>query len=144
MESFMEKITAVICVDDKMGVMFNHRRQSQDSELRKWISERLDEKKLFMDTYTFGQFSDISPELIAAAQDDDYLSVMSDGDVCFAEKNLSDLPPDCDYIVCRWNRHYPSDEKFTADPAAYDIKQIDEIKGTSHEKITIEHWIFKL
>lgn len=141
-EIFMKKITAVICVDDKMGMMFNHRRQSQDSALREWLVKYLDGRKMFMDTYTYGQFADAPPESVKSAQDDDYLPLMSDGDVCFTEKNYAALPAECDYILCRWNRRYPSDEKFTADPADYTIEQIVEIQGSSHDKITIEHWIF--
>ncbi len=137
----MAKITAIVCVDDDMGLIFNKRRQSKDSELRKWILTFLDDKKLFMDSYTHGQFTDGPQEQLVV--DDNYLSAMCDGDVCFAEKNTDALPGDCDYIVCRWNRRYPSDVKFTADAADHDIELLAEIPGSSHEKITIEHWNHK-
>lgn len=137
-ETQMGKITAIVCVDDSMGLMFNKRRQSKDSELRKWILTFLDGKKLFMDSYTHGQFSDEPQDHLVVS--DSYISEMSDGDICFTEKNADALPAGCDYIVCRWNRRYPSDVKLTADPAAYSIELLAEIPGSSHEKMTIEHW----
>ena len=137
----MGKITAIVCVDDDMGLIFNKRRQSKDSELRKWIFTFIDGKKLFMDNYTHGQFADDPQDDLVIS--DDYLSEMNDGDICFTEKNADALPSDCDYIVCRWNRRYPSDVKFTPDPAAYDTELLAEIPGSSHEKITIERWNFK-
>ena len=140
-EKIMANITAIVCVDDNMGLIFNKRRQSKDSELRKWILTFLDGKRLFMDGYTHGQFADEAQELLAV--DDDYPAAMVDGDICFTEKNADALPDGCDYIVCRWNRRYPSDVKFTADAADYDIELLAEIPGSSHEKITIEHWNHK-
>lgn len=137
----MGKITAIVCVDDDMGLIFNKRRQSKDSELRKWILTFINGKKLFMDSYTHGQFADDPQDCLIVS--DDYLSEMNDGDICFAEKNADALPADCDYIVCRWNRHYPSDVKFKPDPATYDTELLAEIPGSSHEKITIERWSFK-
>lgn len=136
----MKKITAIVCIDDDMGLIFNKRRQSKDSELRKWILTFTDGKKLFMDSYTHGQFADEPQEQLIVS--DDYLSEMNDGDICFTEKNSAALPADCDYIVCRWNRRYPSDLKLSADPAAYHIELLAEITGSSHEKITIEHWTY--
>ena len=137
----MGKITAIVCVDDGMGLMCNKRRQSKDSELRKWILTFLDGRKLFMDSYTHGQFADDPQDSIIVS--DDYISEMNDGDICFTEKNSDTLPADCDYIVCRWNRRYPSDVKFTADPAEYSIELLAEIQGSSHENMTIERWEHK-
>ena len=86
----MGKITAIVCVDDGMGLMFNKRRQSKDSELRKWILTFLDGKKLFMDNDTHGQFSDEPQDHLVVS--DSYISEMSDGDICFTEMRDACLP----------------------------------------------------
>lgn len=136
-----KKITAVLCTDDDMGLLFNKRRQSSDSELRKWLLALLDGRPLYMDTYTHAQFADEPQQTLQVS--DEYLSLMSDGDTCFTEKNHDALPAGCDYIICRWNRRYPSDVRFDADPADYNIELIAEIPGSSHERITIERWTRK-
>ena len=41
----------IACVDDKMGMLFNHRRQSQDSVLRKRILQITAGKILWMSRY---------------------------------------------------------------------------------------------
>ena len=47
----------VVCVDDRMGVMFNKRRQSKDEKVREDILSMLEEgKKLFVSPYTAKQF----------------------------------------------------------------------------------------
>ena len=42
----------IVCVDDHNGMMFNHRRQSQDRVLRADILELTDGKKLWMNAYS--------------------------------------------------------------------------------------------
>ena len=49
----------ISCVDDDMGMMFNHRRQSQDRVLRERVLEATKGKKLWMNHYSAKQFSEI-------------------------------------------------------------------------------------
>ena len=42
----------IVCVDDHNGMMFNHRRQSQDRILRADILELTGGKKLWMNAYS--------------------------------------------------------------------------------------------
>ena len=46
----------IVCVDDHNGMMFNHRRQSQDRILRGDILELAEGKILWMDAYSKKQF----------------------------------------------------------------------------------------
>lgn len=46
----------IVCVDDHNGMMFNHRRQSQDRILRGDILELTEGKILWMDAYSKKQF----------------------------------------------------------------------------------------
>ena len=46
----------IVCVDNQNGMMFNHRRQSQDRVLRKRIMELTGGKKLWMNAYSQKQF----------------------------------------------------------------------------------------
>ena len=46
----------IICLDDDNGMMFNHRRQSQDRELRKHLMTLTSGKKLWMNHYSAKQF----------------------------------------------------------------------------------------
>ena len=47
----------IVCVDNQNGMMFNHRRQSQDRVLRKRILELTGGKKLWMNAYSQKQFT---------------------------------------------------------------------------------------
>ena len=48
----------VAVVDDNMGMMFNKRRQSKDRALRERILALAGKGKLWMNEYTYQQFSD--------------------------------------------------------------------------------------
>ena len=54
----------IVCVDDHNGMMFNHRRQSQDRVLRADILELTDGKKIWMNAYSRKQFAESDAEKI--------------------------------------------------------------------------------
>ena len=49
---------AIVCLDDKNGMSFNHRRQSRDVCLRTWVMEMTRGSRLWMSDYSAGQFSE--------------------------------------------------------------------------------------
>ena len=57
----------IVCVDDNMGMAFNHRRQSQDRLLRRRLLERVGVSKLWMSPYTARQF-DALPENVRVSE----------------------------------------------------------------------------
>ncbi len=129
-----------IAIDDKNGMMFNRRRQSQDAVLREYILQVCGGDRLFMSEYSFKQFKDCENASIVAG--DNFLS-SAKGEFCFVESD--DISPYIESVsevyLCKWNRHYPSDLKFTAKLAGvFKIVSTTDIVGKSHEKITIEKW----
>jgi len=130
----------IACVDDNMGMMFNHRRQSQDRVLRERILDATKGGKLWMNHYSAKQFSENDAPQINV--DDNFISEAGDGEYCFAE--------DCDVtpylrwvekiILYRWNRRYPLDQTFPIGLSAGGWKLIhtEEFAGSSHGKITEE------
>ena len=52
-------MNVIVCLDDKNGMLFNKRRQSQDKILRLNIKEFIHNKNLFMNKYSYNLFKDI-------------------------------------------------------------------------------------
>jgi len=124
-----------VCVDDKMGMLFNHRRQSHDKFL---IDDLMNiTEKVHINSFSqelFGEYAD------KIEIDENFLENAAENDVCFVE-NI-DLEPYSDkinkVILYLWNRHYPSTLKFKVDLSDYNFIESTEFEGNSHEKITRE------
>lgn len=97
----------IVCVDDGMGMLFNHRRQSRDRVLIQRILEITKGKQIFMNTYSAELFEGNENICI----DDDFLKNAGDGDICFVENEaLSGYMEKIEkIIVYKWNRRYPAD-----------------------------------
>ncbi len=132
-------------VDNKKGMMFNRRRVSQDRVLREKILEIVSGSVLWMDAYSYAQFSDgptPGPVPGRIIVDEDFLEKAGEGDYCFVE----DTPaaPYLDrirqIILFQWNRDYPADQYFDIDVQDGSWKMTDsrEFSGYSHEVITME------
>ena len=126
----------IFCIDDKKGMMFFGKRQSQDSVLREWIINHTAGSKLWMSAYSARQFSDQSGYTV----DDNYVVNASTGDYCFIEDKGYSLDNVSEIILCKWNRKYQADKVFDIDLKANGFKKVssEDIKGSSHDKITIE------
>lgn len=127
-------MTLVICVDDRGGMSFGGRRQSQDRVLRARVAALAGGRRLWMNAYSAKQFADV--EGISA--DEAFLCRAGAGDVCFQELGEVTLDGVSRLILYRWNRHYPSDKKFPYDPERCGFCKVSsaEFAGSSHEKIT--------
>lgn len=125
----------IVCIDDRSGMAFNHRRQSRDRILADRIASLTAGKKLWMEPYSQKLFSCGN-----AVASDDYLTVVGTDDYCFVERD--DVMPYEDkirkIIVFRWNRVYPSDLRLGVDLTAWQLVSSEEFPGSSHEKITME------
>ena len=73
----------IVCVDDHNGMMFNHRRQSQDRILRADILELTGGKKLWMNAYSKKQFAESDTARIRV--NETFLDAAGDGEFCFVE-----------------------------------------------------------
>lgn len=134
----------VICViDDHGGMLFNHRRQSQDCVLRKRILQRAHNKKLWMNTYSYGQFATEQASQIVVSEH--FLHEAAAGDFCFVETcSLAEVESRIEAVVLyRWNRSYPTDFRLDltlTQPHWIQIETTD-FAGNSHERITEEIYI---
>lgn len=138
----------IACIDDNKGMMFNHRRQSQDRVLRQHILSMVGDGRLWMNEYSgkmFAKDSDGSPEERICV-DEDFLNKASAGEYCFVEKDswVVDLFPDTanieSVVLYKWNRVYPTDQYFTMDLSGWRLVETIEFPGSSHEKITEERY----
>ena len=138
MKGLESDMIVIVCMDNRKGMMFHHRRQSQDRILRKHILEMTGSNRLWMNEYSYRQFSDTDPERIH--MDPDFLAKAGTGEYCFVED--SDLSPYTEeiekVILFHWNRDYPADTYFTLDISGWTLEASEEIAGYSHEKITKE------
>ena len=126
----------IFCIDDKSGMMFFGKRQSQDQNLREWILNYAQGSKLWMSPYSAKQFGNNA----SVSADDDYMSKAEENDVCLIEDGSYSTDNANEIVLGKWNRHYPADKFFDTDLKAFGFKKVntEDIAGTSHEKITIE------
>lgn len=128
----------IVCVDDSGGMLFNHRRQSQDHLLRERILRLTAGKQLWMNHYSAKQF-DAIPQVKV---DDNLLSKASAGEYCFVEDALlSPYEKRAEKIILfKWNRRYPGDLYFdiNLNNGSWKMTNTQDFQGSSHEKITME------
>lgn len=128
---------AIVCIDDKGGMLFNHRRQSQDRLLRADLLREAAGRPVWLNAYSARQFDD-PPENLRVAED--FLDRAGRGELCFVEDR--DLSPWLGklegVILYRWNRTYPADLRLTLPLEGWALERREEFPGSSHEKITKE------
>lgn len=128
----------IVCLDDKNGMMFNKRRQSQDKVLRSDIKDETKDSTLFMNKYSYKLYSDIDNGNIKVCED--YFNKCGDTDFCLVEdKTLINYTDKINTIIAySWNRIYPSDLHFdiNLNNDLWELISEEDFKGSSHEKIT--------
>ena len=130
----------IVCLDDKNGMMFNKRRQSQDKVLRENIKEIIKAKTLFMNEYSYKLYKDIDTGNIKVCED--FLNECDETSFCLVEnKSLFNYENKINTLVIyKWNRLYPSDLYFDIDLKnnSWQLINSEDFVGSSHEKITKE------
>ncbi len=127
----------IVCLDDRDGMTFLGRRQSQDAVLRQDMLSYVAGGKLWMNSYSAAQFSGDSRICVSRELPDQ----VAEEDYCFVEDlPVEDFLPARELVIYRWNRHYPSDIKF---PLALALEGMHpagttEFAGSSHERIIRE------
>ena len=96
-----------LCVDNRMGLLFNRRRLSKDSALRQKLLD-LSGGDLRMSAYSAKQFD----QPVYAAPD--YLSASKPGQWCFCEDTqyLDHAEQIQRIVLFKWNRDYPAEVNF--------------------------------
>ena len=129
----------IVCLDDRNGMLFNKRRQSKDSLLRKEMLALCKNDGLWMNEYSAKQFESL-PEFVTVH--DKFLEMARDNGSCFVE-NI-DVLPIADKIdslvIYRWNRCYPGDVYFPTKEIIEGKRLVSkrDFAGSSHDKITEE------
>lgn len=128
----------IVCLDDKKGMMFNHRRQSRDKAIVERVREICEGKRLWMNAYSESLFGGL--EGMDTVVNEDFLSLAGDGEVCLVEsENLAPFAKKIEeVIVYWWNRMYPADFYLELDLSLWTRIERHEFTGFSHEKITEE------
>ena len=123
-------------VDDRGGMLFNHRRQSQDKVLRERVLIMTADGVLWMNAYTAKLFGD-APQIHV---DDAFLEKARAGEYCFLEDTpAASREEDVEQVVLfKWNREYPGDLFFDLDLTGWKLSDTEDFPGSSHEKITRE------
>lgn len=129
----------ILCLDDRGGMTFNHRRQSRDRVLIADVIASLGGATLCIAPYSQALFA---AEEIPLAVSENFLAEAGTDAVCFVEDRQ--LLPHREKIdeltVYRWNRHYPADLWCDLDLCAEGFRLTDsrEFEGSSHDCITKE------
>ena len=135
----------LVAVDDNNGMMFHHRRQSQDRTVRERIRALSAHSRLWVNHYTEKQFMQDPDGAACLNVDDAFLDRAAPGEYCFVEdvpaapyeKRMEQI------ILFTWNRRYPGDFYFGIDLAdgSWSLASTEEFAGSSHEKITMEVYV---
>lgn len=131
----------IVCLDDQNGMMFNHRRQSQDRMVKEDIMHL--PLPIVMNTYSYKMFEKEAFAKTIIVNDD--LPVLKEA--CYQFIEDLDVKPYEDQIteiiVYSWNRNYPSDLKWTIDLSDKQWQKISEteFQGSSHDCITKKVYI---
>ena len=124
----------IITVENRNGMLFNHRRVSRDQKVSERILAYCKEKKLWMNAYSAKLFEN-NPQICASE------TFLEQKDaICFVEdQDVTPYLPEIDTIILfHWNRDYPADFFFTVDLSEWNRIHQEEFAGKSHEKITME------
>ena len=127
-------MTLFLCLDDNGGMMFGGKRQSRDRVL---IDDMLSlcGEKLNITAYSEPLFKDRAHKVSVSS---DVLS----GGSWFIENGrlIGDISGVSKIVIYKWNRVYPADVKlsFSPEKEGFELTEVYEFAGSSHENITRE------
>ncbi|MCD8049652.1 MAG: ribonuclease Z [Clostridia bacterium] len=125
----------IAAVDERGGMMFNNRRVSRDRVMIERILEICG--RVWMNGYSEGLFGEEN-----AVVDENFLEKAGEGEFCFVENvGVERYAEKIERVMLfKWNRKYPADFYFDIDLnlPEWEIVEMSEFAGSSHEKITME------
>ena len=130
-------IEIILTLENRNGMLFNHRRLSRDKKVCERILDYSKKKELWMNEYSKKLFVNLT-DAEGIRVDEAFLDKAQS--VCFVENQdiMPYLPKIDTFILFRWNRDYPADFFFTVDLSQWNLISTEDFEGTSHEKITME------
>lgn len=123
----------ISCVDQSMGLRFNHRRQSRDKVLCSRILERAG-GTLWMHEDSLDLFPEGEIRVVERPEE------VPNGQYCFWEEPVEQTLEAEKIILYQWNRDYPGDEFFVfpGGKEAWVCTRQEDFPGFSHPEITEE------
>lgn len=126
----------ISCVDNRLGVLFNHRRVSQDITIIEDLQDLIQQQPLYVDDYSAPLFQNKGFNLHIDA----HLPQSDLKGYQFIEQQPlpTSFKLDDQLIVYYFNRNYPSDKKLF-DPNRsphWEIQSVSPFVGQAHDKIT--------
>ncbi len=124
---------AILCVDERNGMLFNNRRQSRDEILNSHIIKKINGKKMWITNFSKDLFE--SENIII---DNNFMDKIGKEEYVFIENiPLENIIEKVDEIIIyNWNRYYPADVYLTCPLDSWKLISENELIGSSHEKIT--------
>ena len=125
----------IACVDDRMGMMFNHRRVSRDRVVIQDIMDVCGDQGVYITSGSAVLFKDFNSESVHVWNED--RNDLLEGHYFFAEDPDVIREESVEKIILyQWNRNYPADKYFPIDLDGWILEESSEFAGHSHEKIT--------
>lgn len=157
-------MNVIVCLDERQGMMFNKRRQSQDRAVRERILHLCEGSVLWMKAYSYKLYESLQVKQIEAdtenSQEDcrkdsqireeckpvkieveeEFLQKAECGDFCLVE-DVSLKPYESQIekvIVFCWNKKYPADFylDLNLDSGEWELESETKFAGISHSEIT--------
>ena len=128
----------IVCLDDRNGMLFHHRRQSRDRAVVADIMQHLGKETLYLRPFSLPLFQGWELNLVV---DEQALGHAGPGSFCFVEgKPLKPWEPRIERLILyRWNRRYPGDTYFDLSlEFPWRLESQWDFPGYSHKKITKE------
>ena len=129
----------ILFLDERGGMLFNHRRQSQDRKAREYILSMAKGKRLLMNPYSAKQFGDCDAITVTETPARD----AENEDFVLIENLPVSLSGVNEVVLILWNALYPSDVSFdvaSLGREGFALQKSEEFVGYSHEKITVEFY----
>ena len=123
----------ILCLDKDNGMLFNHRRLSQDRNMMLDMSTMIKSDKIYMNDYSYDLYQNLDcPNKIVVESLDNI------DDYCLIEnQEIKDISNVEQVIIYNWNRKYPADLYFPISLLEkWNIKETYDFAGTSHDVIT--------
>lgn len=126
----------ICCIAKNNGMLFCGRRVSRDSAVTEKILEIANGEKIYMTSSSATLFSDSDKIVVTndfSEAGENFCFVEDPG---FITKDASEI------FLFHWNRDYPAEAFFPFDPKTEGYKRTkkEDFEGTSHKKITLEHY----
>lgn len=133
-------MNVIVCLDEKQGMLFHMRRQSQDRVLREHILQICEESVLWMNAYSYKLYASMEERPVNIEVEEAFLQKAAGGEFCLVE-NVPLKPYESQIemlIVFCWNKTYPADCHFNVnlDDGVWELEKETDFAGSSHPKIT--------